>query len=46
MNHILIYRDEATDLVYESYLKLPHAEVHEDFIKFYTINQQEVYHVI
>ena len=44
MDHILIYQDEVAHNVYQSYLSLPHAEVHDDFIKFYTINPQEVYH--
>ena len=44
MNHILIYEDEVTDWAYQSYLELAHAEVHDGYIKFYTINPQEVYH--
>ena len=44
MNHILIYEDEVTNWVYQSYLELEHVEVHDGYIKFYTIDPQEVNH--
>jgi len=44
MNYLTIYEDEIRPYVYQSYLDLPHVEVHEGYVKFYTINPQEVYH--
>ena len=38
MNHIKIYKEEVTDLAWDEYSNMPHAEVCEDYLVFYTVS--------
>lgn len=37
MNYIIINQDEVDDVVYANYLKLPHADIYDNHIVFYTV---------
>lgn len=37
MNHIIINQDEVDEAAYENYLRLPHADIYDNHIVFYTV---------